>query len=180
MPLFLRTSIIKRYSRRGRRHRRPQACSWLSFFCDAAHHRVVGDADPYDPKRKKPVCHRSPTPRTILPQPMHQLQLVSGDSPQKMTLGDSVNIVKGHFHSVLVSNIFGYLAFCWIRPFALHNGYAKLVFFRRFFEGLFWLLLSWEPLAYLYIGITSLYLNHSTLPWFLQDGIFHKSARKLL
>ena len=37
--------------------------------------------------------------------------------PQKMTLGDSVNIVKGHFHSVLVSNIFVYLTFYWIRPF---------------------------------------------------------------
>ena len=60
---------------------------------------------------------------------MHQLQFVSGDSPQKMTLGDSVNIVKGHFHSVLVSNIFGYLAFCWIRPFALHNGYCKTCIF---------------------------------------------------
>ena len=31
--------------------------------------------------------------------------------PMKMTLGDSVNIVKGHFHSVLVSNIFVYLTF---------------------------------------------------------------------
>ena len=57
---------------------------------------------------------------------------------------------------------------------------AKLVFFRRFFEGLFWLLLSWEPVAYLYIGITSLYLNHSTALSFLQDGIFHKSLPKLL
>ena len=111
---------------------------------------------------------------------MHQLQSGPGPCPEKMTLGDSVNIVKGHFHSVLVSNIFGYLAFCWIRPFALHNGYAKLVFFRRVFKGLFWLLLSWEPVAYLYIGITSLYLNHSTLPGFLQAGIFHKSTRKLL
>ena len=49
-----------------------------------------------------------------------------------------------------------------------------------FFEGLFWLLLSWEPEIYLYIGITSLYLNHSTGGRLLQDGIFHKSAPKLL
>ena len=62
MSLFLRTSIIKRYSRRGRRPRRPQACSWLSFFCDAAHHRVVGDADPYDPKIKAPDNLQQPDP----------------------------------------------------------------------------------------------------------------------
>ena len=33
---------------------------------------------------------------------------------------------------------------------------------------------------YLYIGITSLYLYDSTAPGILQDGIFHKSVRKLV
>ena len=136
MSLFLRTSIIKRYSRRGRRPRRPPACSWLSFFCDAAHHRVVGDADPYDPKIKKRRTPSSgPTPRTISPQPMHQLQFGSGPCPEKMTLGDSVNIVKGHFHSVLVSNIFGYLAFCWIRPLRFTQWLLQNLYFLGGFLG---------------------------------------------
>ena len=47
-------------------------------------------------------------------------------------------------------------------------------------EGLFWLLLSWEPCVYLYIGITSLYLYNSIGGPLLQDGIFHKNAPKLV
>ena len=58
--------------------------------------------------------------------------------------------------------------------------FAKLVFLGGFFRGLFWLLLSWEPLIYLYIGITSLYLYNSIRFRFLQDGIFHKFAAKLV
>ena len=62
-----------------------------------------------------------------------------------------------------------------------HNGFfAKLVFLGGFFEGLFWLLLSWEPFVYLYIGITSLYLYNSIRFGLLQDGIFHKSTAKLV
>ena len=49
------------------------------------------------PKTKTPDKHRSPTPRTISTLPMHRLQFVSGDSPQKMTLGDSVNNRQGSF-----------------------------------------------------------------------------------
>ena len=47
-------------------------------------------------------------------------------------------------------------------------------------EGLFWLLLSWEPCVYLYIGITSLYLYNSIGGPLLQDGIFHKNTPKLV
>ena len=57
---------------------------------------------------------------------------------------------------------------------------AKPVSFRRIFTGLGWLLLSWEPWIYLYIGITSLYLYNSIQMTLLQDGIFHKSAAKLV
>ena len=65
---------------------------------------------------------------------MHRLQFVSADSaPQKMTLGDSVNIVKGHFHSVLVSNILVTSLSVGSDPFISHNGYAKFVSFRRIF-----------------------------------------------
>ena len=64
-------------------------------------------ADHSDQSRKPKGCHSTTRPSE---------RIVSGDSPQKMTLGDSVTIVKGHFHSVLVSNIFVYLAFYWIRP----------------------------------------------------------------
>ena len=57
---------------------------------------------------------------------------------------------------------------------------AKPVSFRRIFTGLGWLLLSWEPCVYLYIGITSLYLYNSIRVPLLQDGIFHKFAAKLV
>ena len=80
---FLRTTINKRYPVGDGVLDVPPASSWMLGLCDAAHHRVVGDADPYDPKRKTPDNLRSPTPRTISPQPMHRLQFVSGDSPKR-------------------------------------------------------------------------------------------------
>ena len=178
MPFFLRTSIIKRYSRRGRRPRRPQACSWLSLFCDAAHHRVVGDADPYDPKIKNCGSHRSPLPGTTLSTD-YSLSAATR-RPEKMTLGDSVNIVKGHFHSVLVSNILVTSLSVGSDPFVHTMAMQNLYLLGGFFEGLFWLLLSWEPWIYLYIGITSLYLYITTADRLFQDGIFHKSTQKLV
>ena len=58
--------------------------------------------------------------------------------------------------------------------------FCKTCIFRRIFSGLGWLLLSWEPFVYLYIGITSLYLYNSIRFGLLQDGIFHKSTAKLV
>ena len=58
--------------------------------------------------------------------------------------------------------------------------FCKTCIFRRIFSGLGWLLLSWEPCVYLYIGITSLYLYNSIRFGLFQDGIFHKSTAKLV
>ena len=63
----------------------------------------------------KKKLHRSSDPTHHIPNPTAVPPVCQRRSPQEMTLGDSVNIVKGHFHSFLVSNIFVYLAFCWIR-----------------------------------------------------------------
>ena len=165
-PLFFyHTAVTKRYSRRGRRPRRPPACSWLSFFCDAAHHRVVGDADPYDPQKKNAGLPPQPDPTynltsTHAPITACQRRLAAENDPWRFRQQSSrvISIQFWYLTSLVTSLSVG------SDPFVLHNGYAKLVFFRRVFKGLFWLLLSWEPVAYLYIGITSLYLNHSTLP----------------
>ena len=89
-------------------------------------------------------------------------------------------IVKGHFHSVLVSNILVTSLSVGSAPMVSQWLFAKLVFLGVFFRGLFWLLLSWEPCVYLYIGITSLYLYNSIRFGLLQDGIFHKSTAKLV
>ena len=55
--------------------------------------------------------------------------------PEKMTLGDSVNIVKGHFHSVLVSNILVTSLSVGSVPGFTQWLNAKLVSFRRIFSG---------------------------------------------
>ena len=133
------------------------------------------------PGKKTPDHHRGPTTRVLLVfrqaecTTACQRRLAAENDPWRFR-----HIVKGHFHSVLVSNIFGYLAFCRIRPGVSQWQNAKLVSFRRIITGLGWLLLSWEPCVYLYIGITSLYLYDSIWIPLLQDGIFHKSAAKLV
>ena len=87
--------------------------------------------------KKTPDHHRSPTTRVLLvcrlPPPYDSLG--PGPARRKLPLAIPSTIVKGHFHSVLVSNILVTSLSVGSAPMVSQWLFCKTCIFRRIFSG---------------------------------------------